>query len=98
MNGEPTGAVPYDAPLESYERQAASLFAALEAHARAAEWRVKWEHPAFRGRDVAEVRAAPLTVDDIRDAIYHATPLGWAEHGRRERVADYLRAIGAPRA
>jgi hypothetical protein len=35
---------------------------------------------------------------DIRDRIYHATPLGWAEHGSRERTAEYLRAQGAPRA
>jgi hypothetical protein len=29
---------------------------------------------------------------DIRDTIYHATTLGWAEHGRRADVASYLRS------
>jgi ankyrin repeat protein len=32
---------------------------------------------------------------DIRDTIYHATPLGWAEHGGHAGVAEYLRARGA---
>jgi hypothetical protein len=32
---------------------------------------------------------------DIRDTIWHGTPLGWAEHGGRTAVADYLRAHGA---
>lgn len=33
---------------------------------------------------------------DVRDTIHGATPLGWAEYGRRTEVADYLRARGAP--
>jgi ankyrin repeat protein len=28
---------------------------------------------------------------DIKDTIYQATPLGWAEHGGQTRVAEYLR-------
>lgn len=32
---------------------------------------------------------------DIRDTIYNATPLGWAEHGGRAKIAEYLRARGA---
>jgi len=32
---------------------------------------------------------------DIRDTIYEGTPLGWAEYGRREGIAAYLRAQGA---
>lgn len=31
---------------------------------------------------------------DIEDTIYHATPLGWAEHGGQEATAAYLRARG----
>jgi len=34
---------------------------------------------------------------DIRDRVYQATPLGWAIHGERTRIADYLRERGAPR-
>ena len=33
---------------------------------------------------------------DLRDEVYHATPLGWALHGGRERIAGYLRERGAP--
>jgi ankyrin repeat protein len=32
---------------------------------------------------------------DIRDTIYEATPLGWAEYGGRAQIAAYLRAQGA---
>jgi hypothetical protein len=32
---------------------------------------------------------------DLKDTIYQGTPLGWAEHGKREEVAAYLRAHGA---
>ena len=32
---------------------------------------------------------------DIRDTIYEATPLGWAEHGGQAAVAAYLRGRGA---
>jgi ankyrin repeat protein len=32
---------------------------------------------------------------DIRDTIYGATPLGWAEHGGRTEIAGYLRSRGA---
>jgi ankyrin repeat protein len=31
---------------------------------------------------------------DIRDAVHKSTPLGWAEYGQRDEVADYLRAQG----
>jgi len=34
---------------------------------------------------------------DIRDTVYQGTPLGWAIHGERTRIADYLRERGAPR-
>jgi hypothetical protein len=34
---------------------------------------------------------------DQRDTIYHGTPLGWAIHGARTDVADYLRGVNAPR-
>ena len=36
---------------------------------------------------------------DIKDTIYHGTPLGWAEHNRQTEIASYLRkaAGGSPR-
>ena len=33
---------------------------------------------------------------DIRDTIYHSTPLGWATYLGRAAIAEYLRARGAP--
>jgi len=33
---------------------------------------------------------------DLRDQLYGGTPLGWALHGGRERIAEYLRGRGAP--
>ena len=32
---------------------------------------------------------------DIKDTIYHGTPLGWANYLRRTAIADYLRTRGA---
>lgn len=29
---------------------------------------------------------------DLKDSIYQSTPLGWAEHGQRREVAEFLRA------
>lgn len=34
---------------------------------------------------------------DIKDKIYQGTPLGWAEYGRKEKIAAYLRSVNAPR-
>jgi peptide-methionine (S)-S-oxide reductase len=34
---------------------------------------------------------------DIRDRIYHGTPLGWAEYGKKDKIAAYLRSVTAPR-
>jgi ankyrin repeat protein len=33
---------------------------------------------------------------DIRDTVYEGTPLGWALHGGRTAIAEYLRGRGAP--
>jgi ankyrin repeat protein len=37
-------------------------------------------------------RGAPL---DVRDTVYDGTPLDWAEYGKREEIARYLRAAAA---
>src|SRR5207244_7987680 len=34
---------------------------------------------------------------DIRDTLYHGTPLGWAIHCEKPEIAEYLRARGAQR-
>lgn len=53
-------------------------------------------HAALNGHlDVVHVLAGRGARLDIRDAIYDATPLGWAEHGGRTAVADYLRQRGS---
>jgi ankyrin repeat protein len=33
---------------------------------------------------------------DVRDTVYGATPLGWAEYGGRTAIAEYLRSHDAP--
>jgi hypothetical protein len=47
--------------------------------------------------DIVQLLAERGARLDIRDTIYHATPLGWAEYGERQRTAQYLSARGAPR-
>jgi ankyrin repeat protein len=31
---------------------------------------------------------------DVIDKGHHATPLGWAEHGQRTAVVEFLRSLG----
>jgi ankyrin repeat protein len=31
---------------------------------------------------------------DIRDTVYEATPLGWAEYGEKAEIAAYLKSVG----
>lgn len=63
--------LPFRASLNEYEQQAQALFAALQSHDEAAEWRFKWEHPRFRGKPVAEVKAAALELNDARLVVAH---------------------------
>lgn len=58
--------VPFRASIEEYQRQAEALFEELESGEGAAEWRVKWEHPRFRGKTVDAVRAATLDFADAQ--------------------------------
>jgi hypothetical protein len=30
---------------------------------------------------------------DLRDTLFNGTPLGWAEHGKQDAVAAYLRGV-----
>src|SRR6266536_2324545 len=63
------GALPFRAPLADYQKEADALFAAVKSHDKAAEWRFKWMHPRFRGKTVAEVRAATLDPADAQAVI-----------------------------
>ncbi|HZV34784.1 MAG TPA: ankyrin repeat domain-containing protein [Verrucomicrobiae bacterium] len=60
------GALPYLATLEEYQREAGALFDAVTSGDEAAAWRFKWMHPRFRGRPVADVKAATLNHDDAQ--------------------------------
>jgi ankyrin repeat protein len=61
--------LPFDAPLEEYQRAAEALFQASSSRDEAAEWRFKWMHPQFRGRSVADVRAATLELADAQAVV-----------------------------
>lgn len=56
----------FDARLGEYSREADDLFASLSAGHETALWHVKWLHPRFRGRPIADVRSATLTPNDAR--------------------------------
>lgn len=62
-------AVPYDAPLEAYDRQAVELIAAFRAGDHRAIETFKWLHPRFRDLPLSAVPSAPLDVDDARLAV-----------------------------
>jgi len=34
---------------------------------------------------------------DIKDTVWQATPLGWAQHGEQKEIENYLRAHGGPK-
>ncbi|MBT2228208.1 ankyrin repeat domain-containing protein [Nonomuraea sp. NEAU-A123] len=49
-----------------------------------------WNDDIETARTLIELGADPT----IKDPAYDSTPLGWAEHGGKQRVADYLRSLG----
>lgn len=59
----------YHATVEEYERAADALHQALHAGKEEARWRYKWQHPRFRDRSIAEVKAANIDLDDARQVI-----------------------------
>jgi ankyrin repeat protein len=72
--------LPFDASLQDYEQHAKALFDALKSGDNAAEWRFKWMHPRFRGKSVAEVRAATLDLSDAQAVLAHEYAIdNWAE-------------------
>jgi hypothetical protein len=54
------------APLAEYQREADALLAAVKSGNNDAEWRFKWNHPRFRGKSVADVKAAALDLADAQ--------------------------------
>src|SRR5437879_2340513 len=72
--------LPFRASIEEYQEQADALFEQLKSHDQAAEWRFKWQHPRFRGKSVADVRAAALELSDAQAVIAHAYSFeNWAD-------------------
>src|SRR5712691_7031404 len=61
----------YRATLAEYQQQVEALFDALKSSDEAAEWRFKWLHPRFRGKSIADVRAATLDLADAQLVIAH---------------------------
>lgn len=61
--------LPFRATLEEYRRGARTLLNALMSRDESVEWRFKWEHPRFRGKSVADVRAATLGLGDAEVVI-----------------------------
>lgn len=64
-----TAELPYLTPLDEYQHRADALFAALRSGDEEAQWRVKWEHPRFRGETVDAVKAASLDVSHARTVV-----------------------------
>jgi hypothetical protein len=54
-----------------------------------AKWRFKWEHPRFRGKPVAEVAAAPLSLGDAQEVI--AREYGFATWADVTEFTDAVR-------
>src|SRR5437763_12932623 len=63
------GSLPFRADLKDYEREAETLFAALNSGDTAAAWRFKWLHPRFRGKSVDDVKAATLALNDAQAVV-----------------------------
>src|SRR5437879_2754017 len=63
--------LPFQARLEDYQKQAEALFDTLKSGDNTAQWRFKWLHPHFRGKSVAEVKAAELALADAQAVVAH---------------------------
>jgi ankyrin repeat protein len=81
--------LPYRATLPEYQQQAQALSEALKSGDEAAAWRFKWLHPRFRGKSVADVRAATLDVTDAQLVVAHEYGFeNWAD------LAAFTEAVG----
>jgi len=59
-------ALPFDSPVQAYDRQAEWLLAAFTAGEPRAIDAFKWLHPRFRSQPLSAVPGAPLDLDDAR--------------------------------
>src|SRR5258706_13116159 len=96
--------LPFNGRLEEYQEQAKTLFEGVRSFDEEAEWRFKrtdgfhsHSTPLHQAVCAGHVEVVKLLVKrgarlDIRDTIYHGTPLGWAIHCEKPVIAEYLRA------
>ena len=87
-----SGSLPFRAPLEDYQKESDALFKALKSRDEAAEWRFKWMHPRFRGKSVADVKAATLDPADAQAVI--APEHGFENWPELVAFADAIRHEG----
>jgi ankyrin repeat protein len=85
--------LPFRATLDQYQQQADALFDALKSGDEAVEWRFKWEHPRFRGKVVADVRAATLDLSDAQVVV--AREYGFENWAHLAAFADIIQHDGA---
>jgi ankyrin repeat protein len=52
--------------VADYASEAETLFRELQSGSDGAAWCFKWDHPRFKGKDLAAVRATTLQLDDAR--------------------------------
>jgi ankyrin repeat protein len=79
----------YRAAQADYERQAEALLEALKSGSEDAQWRCKWEHPRFRGKQVCEVKAAALGLEDAQMVV--AREYGFEDWPHLVAFADAVR-------
>jgi ankyrin repeat protein len=85
--------LPFRAILDEYQQQAGALFDALKSGDGAAQWRVKWEHPRFRGKSIQGVQAAMLDLSDAQEVI--AREYGFENWAQLAAFADIVQHDGA---
>jgi len=61
--------LPFKARLDEYQERAKRLIELVKSGDVKAEWRFKWMHPDFRGKSVADVRAAALELSDAQAVV-----------------------------
>ena len=78
--------------LRQYQQQAQSLFDAVKSGDEDAQWRFKWMHPRFHGKNVNDVRAATLKPADARTVV--AREYGFASWADLASFADAVKRDG----
>ncbi len=84
--------LPLRASLDEYEQQAEALIKSFQSGDEAAQWRFKWLHPSFRGRSIAEVKAASLGISDAQAVV--AQEHGFENWGAIARFVEAVRYDG----